>query len=138
MTIIDRAIYHTSNCEVVFGKNQFLGNPRLNDSTSQIYPSGTLPDNVNQWWAKTLSLDALFIEYHIDPNNVSIIKVDIENGEEHFLADLFKYKELYNIPLLISFHVTWWTNKDVTRFRFFNENHIKMIDANPFITLLFE
>jgi len=104
---------------------------KLNDSTSQI----NINDSNNT--VKTITLEAVINDYDINPNDISLIKVDIEGGEEHILNDLYTIYDKYNINLYISMHYAWWTNKDLSRFTFLTEEHIQSIQDNPFISLLF-
>jgi len=130
-TLINKAIYNENDIDIGFGKNKFLDDSKLNDSTSQINTN----DSSNT--VKTITLEAVINDYNINPNDISLIKVDIEGGEEHILNDLYKIYDKYNINLYISMHYAWWTNKDLSRFTFLTEEHIQSIQDNPFISLLF-
>lgn len=129
-TLINKAIYNENDIDIGFGKNKFLDDSKLNDSTSQINTN----DSSNT--VKTITLEAVINDYNINPNDISLIKVDIE-GEEHILNDLYKIYDKYNINLYISMRYAWWTNKDLSRFTFLTEEHIQSIQDNPFISLLF-
>ena len=85
---IHKAIYSRSNENVLFGKNTFLPNSNLNDSTSQIV-SGI--QGAEGYSIKTISFQDLIRK--INPKNISIIKVDIEGGEENILDDLFLFHD---------------------------------------------
>lgn len=130
-TLINKAIYNENDIDIGFGKNQFMLDSKLNDSTSQI----NINDSNNT--VKTITLEAVINDYDINPNDISLIKVDIEGGEEHILNDLYTIYDKYNINLYISMHYTWWTNKDLSRFTFLTEDQIQIIQHNPFISLLF-
>ena len=144
ITLINKAIYNIDNIDIPFGKNRFISNSKINDSTSQIYHPSILDlnnlNNLNDLTnsIKTISLESMIKEYNIDVNNISLIKVDIEGGEEFILNDLFILREMYNIPLYISFHYNWWIDKNISRFSFLTTDHINNIINNPFITILFE
>ena len=114
---------------VNFGKNTFLAGSQLNDSTSHIQD----PSN-STFEVKSICLSALFSSYNIDGKDVALIKVDIEGGEEFILDDLFNLK---GIPLLISFHYSWWKNKNLDRFTGLTVAHKSQIVQNPFTSIVF-
>ena len=134
-TLINNAIYSVDNIELKFGRNKFLNNSKMNDSTSQIYLSDELSDEFEI--VKTITLNSIIQKYNINPYEVSLIKVDIEGGEEYILDDLFYILKKYNTPLYISFHYDWWKNKDLNRFKLLNESHKKLIIEYPFTSILF-
>jgi beta-1,4-mannosyl-glycoprotein beta-1,4-N-acetylglucosaminyltransferase len=86
----------------------------------------------------TISFFGLIKNYNINPNNISLIKVDIEGGEEYILDDLFSFYFIYKIPMYISFHYDWWKDKNLNRFSFLTKNQKESIYNNPFISLLIE
>jgi len=133
---INKAIYNKDDVEIMFGKNKNLENSRMNDSTSQIYNED---DNVeNCYKIKTITIESIINEYKIDPNNISLIKVDIEGGEEYILEDLYNIYTKYKIPMYISFHYTWWKNKDLERFKLITEEQRNLIINYPFESILYE
>ena len=134
-TLINNAIYDTDNIDVKFGKNKFLNGSKMNDSTSQIYGDNETSDEF--YTVKTISLQRLLEKYSINPKDVSLIKVDIEGGEEFILNDLHDIKLRYNVPLYISFHLSWWKNKNLDRFPFLSEQQKNEIYHNPFTSILF-
>jgi len=123
--IIDKVLYSESNKLINFGINTFL-NGKLNDSTSQINDTGEL--------IQTISFNDLVKD--LNGLDISLIKVDIEGGEENILNDLFAFHDLYDTPMYISFHVDWWNNKDLTRFKGL-EKYVSKIKENPFISIFF-
>jgi len=138
ITIIDKAIYNKSEDIVIFGKNTHLNNSKLNDSTSQICNNDNIDiQNEGYYSVKTITIDDIMKQYDIKPIDISLIKVDIEGGEEFILEDLFRLKRNYNVSLYISFHHSWWKNKDLTRFEFLTNEHINNIIDNPFTSILF-
>lgn len=135
-TLISNAIYNVDDMDIKFGKNKFMKNSRLNDSTSQTY---TEEESTDQCYSvKTITLQSVFNKYNINPLDVSLIKIDIEGGEEFVLEDLFAVHKTYNIPLYVRFHVEWWKDKNLNRFDFLSENNKEKINKNPFISILFE
>jgi FkbM family methyltransferase len=133
---INKAIYNKDDVEIMFGKNKNLENSRMNDSTSQIYNED---DNVeNCYKIKTITIESIINEYKIDPNNISLIKVDIEGGEEYILEDLYNIYTKYKIPMYISFHYTWWKNNDLERFKLISEEQRNFIINYPFESILYE
>ena len=74
---------------------------------------------------------------NINPNEISLIKVDIEGGEEFILNDLFILNAKYKMPLYISFHYDWWKDKNLNRFDFLTESQKNKIVTQPFCSILF-
>jgi len=134
-TLVNRAIYNIDNIDVKFGKNKFLNGSKMNDSTSQIYSENESSDEFYN--VTTISLERLIEKYAINPNDVSLIKVDIEGGEEFIFQHLYDIKMRYHIPLYISFHHSWWKNKNLDRFPFLSDQQKNEIYHNPFISILF-
>ena len=110
-SIVNSAIYSTSNSEVIFGSNKFIP-CQLNESMSQIKTEVT---NDTDYKISTISMYDLLEQ--TEANNIGIIKVDIEGGEENILEDLFAINLKYNAPLLISFHISWWNDTNISRFQ---------------------
>ena len=107
----------------------------MNDSTSQIY---TEEESSDEFYSiKTVTLQSVIDNNNIKPNDISLIKVDIEGGEEFILNDLYNIHKTYNSPLYVSFHYDWWKDKNLNRFDFLTEHHKNNILNNPFISILF-
>jgi FkbM family methyltransferase len=135
VTIIDRAIYHMDDTDVIFGKNEFITGGRLNDSACRIANDQSLAPIDGYSRVKTITLQNIIDRYAIDMSQVSLIKVDIEGGEEDIMNDLFECKQKYHVPLYISFHVPWWKDKNIERFRFL-ENYSHLIHKDNFISII--
>jgi FkbM family methyltransferase len=134
ITIVDNAIYSDDDVTLSFGPNKFRSEAVLNDSTSQIHLTPTSSDCYN---VKTITLRVLLERYAIAPSSISLIKVDIEGGEEFILEELLAFHALYSVPLYVSFHYTWWSNPDLTRFAQLTETQRTHIMLYPFISILF-
>ena len=106
--IINKAMYKCTGF-VNFGKNQFLQNSRENDSTSQIYDSST--ETNNSYQIPSISVFDLLNQENISPSDIALIKVDIEGGEEFILQDLLQLYIDHKVPLFISLHYDWWSDK---------------------------
>lgn len=132
ITVIDNAIYNEDDKELVFGANKNLGSKNMNESTSQLDPNAS-----EGYKVKTIRISTLLSRYSIDVSNISLIKVDIEGGEEYILDDLFDLKKKYNIPMYISFHYSWWKNKDIHRFTWMPLEIRLKIQKDPFCSVLF-
>jgi FkbM family methyltransferase len=133
-TLINKAIYNVDNIEIKFGKNKFMNNSKINDSTSQIY---TDEDISNEYYKiQTITLQRMIEHYNINPREISLIKVDIEGGEEYIINDLYNIYKTYSVPLYISFHYDWWQDKNLDRFEFLTEEQKNNIINSPFISLL--
>ena len=134
LTIIDRAVFST-NTYMFFGKNKNLSGSTLNDSTSQIYTDND--DTSNCYRVKTITINDIISENNINHHDISLIKVDIEGGEESIIDDLYKIHRDHGITLYISFHHCWWTDKNLNRFEFLTEEQKNAIYTNPFHSILF-
>ena len=133
-TLINKVIYDKDNIQLKFGKNKFLQNSKMNDSTSQIYCDGE--SSSEYYLAETITLESIIEKYQIDPKEIGIIKVDIEGGEENILHDLNKINKKYNIPIYVSFHYTWWNDSNLDRFDFLSSLQKGNIRAYPFISFI--
>lgn len=129
--VIEKAIYKESGVEVVFGPNAYSPSSQWNDSTSQIQKGTARKDDI---CVSTICLDDIIREYQLE--DTSLIKVDIEGGEEFIMDDLARY--IGKIPIYLSFHHSWWTDRDLTRFPFLTEAHRQQVQSNPFTSILFQ
>ena len=134
ITFIKKAIYNQSDIDISFGKNKFLQNSSLNDSTSQIYTE----NSADCYTIQCIRVKDLIKRYNIDITNISLIKVDIEGGEEHILNDLYELYNVYHISMYISFHYSWWQNKDLDRFEWLTSGQKQNILNYPFTSIMFE
>jgi FkbM family methyltransferase len=80
-TLINKAIFNIDNINVKFGKNIHLENSKMNDSTSQIYNDDTITNEC--YLAETITIENIIEKYQINVFEISLIKVDIESGEEN-------------------------------------------------------
>jgi len=133
-TLINKAVYNIDNIKLNFGKNIFLKNSKMNDSTSHLY-------NYNQTSAEyylvnTITLESIIQNYQINPSEIGLIKVDIEGGEENILNDLNDIYKKYKIPIYVSFHLTWWSDKNLDRFEWLSDTIKKQIQDDPFASIL--
>lgn len=135
-TLLNYAIFNIDNSVVKFGKNMFLPNSKMNDSTSQIHND---PMNCGEsLLIKTITIKSIITNYNINPDEISLIKVDIEGGEEMILNDLYNIHILHYVPLYIRFHYCWWNDQNLDRFTFLTEKQKNIIRSNPFASLLFD
>jgi len=139
-TLINKAIFNIDNIKIKFGKNLFLENSKMNDSTSQIYKDDIdiKEESDDLYLKETITIQSIIENYKINPYEISLIKVDIEGGEENILNDLFEIYNKYNIPLYISFHYSWWNDKNLDRFDFLKYNVKCKIIKEPFTSILFD
>ena len=75
--------------------------------------------------------------YNINPNEISLINIDIAGREENILNDLFNLHKLYKIPLNICFYYDCWNDKNLDRFIFLSEQDKETICNNNSIDILF-
>lgn len=134
-TLINKAIFNIDDIKIKFGKNIHLENSKMNDSTSQIYSDDII---TNEYYlAETITIENIIKKYQMNVSEISLIKVDIEGGEENILNDLFDIHTKYGIPLYISFHYSWWKDKNLDRFSFLSSNIKNEIILYPFISMVF-
>jgi FkbM family methyltransferase len=134
-TLINKAIFNKDNVEIKFGKNVHLENSKMNDSTSQIYSDDTVTSEY--YITETITIGSLIEKYKIDVSEISLIKVDIEGGEENILDELFDIHVKYGVSLYVSFHYSWWKDKNLDRFAFLSSHAKSEILAYPFTSILF-
>jgi FkbM family methyltransferase len=134
-TLINKAIFNIDDIKVKFGRNIHLPNSKINDSTSQIYSDNIITNDY--YLADTITIETIINKYQINASEISLIKVDIEGGEENILQDLFDIHIKYSIPLYISFHYSWWKDKNLDRFSFLSSNIKNKIISEPFTDILF-
>jgi FkbM family methyltransferase len=135
-TLINKAIFNIDSIQVKFGKNIHLQNSKMNDSTSQIYNEDTITNDY--YLTETITIENIIEKYHINVSEISLIKVDIEGGEENILNDLYSIHVKYSVPLYISFHYSWWKDKNLNRFSFLSSNIKNQIISNPFTSIMLE
>ena len=134
-TLINKVIFNIDVIKIKFGKNIYLETSKMNDSTSHIYSDDITTDEF--YLAETITIGNIIQNYNINISEISLIKVDIEGGEENILDELFDLKIKYNIPLYISFHYTWWKDKNLDRFSYLSLDNKNLILEYPFISILF-
>jgi FkbM family methyltransferase len=133
-TLVNKAIFNKDNVEIKFGKNIHLENSKMNDSTSHIYGDDTVSSEY--YITETITIGSLLETYNINVSEISLIKVDIEGGEENILDELFDIHVKYGVSLYVSFHYSWWKDKNLDRFAFLS-SHKNEILAYPFTSILF-
>jgi FkbM family methyltransferase len=134
-TLINKAIFNADSIEIKFGKNNFVNDSKMNDSTSHIYNDN---ETSSEYYSiQTITLHTLLENNNINPMEISLIKVDIEGGEENILNDLYDIHLQYNTRLYISFHYSCWKDKNLNRFTFLTEEQKQNIINHPFTSLLF-
>jgi FkbM family methyltransferase len=134
-TVLNNAIYNADNIDIKFGKNLYLQNSKMNDSTSHIYLDGETSNEL--YYVKSIRIQSIIDNNNIPYDNISLIKVDIEGGEENILNDLFEVYSKHKIPMYISFHYSWWKDKNLDRFDFLSNTIKEYIIKNSFISILF-
>jgi FkbM family methyltransferase len=132
-TVINKAVFSKDNATINFGKNMFMKESRMNDSTSQIH-NKNLDYSIQ---VKTITIDSILNNHNIKPSSISLIKVDIEGGEENILNDLYYLYKSHKVPIYISMHYEWWKDNNLNRFSFLTQKNKDYIKNNPFADLLF-
>lgn len=80
ITLINKAIYTKSHAILKFGKNSYMPNSKLDDSTSQILG---IMDTQDYDLVTTISPEDIVSKYIPNPEKLCLIKVDIEGGERN-------------------------------------------------------
>jgi FkbM family methyltransferase len=99
-TLINKSIYNIDNSQIEFTKNKIKEESYALD---------------------TITLNTIIEINNINPNEISLIKVDIRGNEEHILNDLFIIHKKYNIPLYICFNYNYWNDKNLDGFSFLTQ-----------------
>jgi FkbM family methyltransferase len=99
--------FFNKKTQLLFGSNNFR-KCELNESMSQIKFKQTKTDD---YYIETIVLSELVSG--IDPLEIGLIKMDIEGGEEFVINEVVQYCSDNKIPFLLSFHIDWWTNKNI-------------------------
>jgi len=128
VTLVPLAIYHLDDEKLHFGKNTFLPGSKLNDSTSQIQEQAAGTVSVT-----TIRVPTLLKRYEVRNDRLALVKVDVESAEEFILDDLLDLP----VPLYISFHYTWWKDKNLDRFSRLTSDQKELIRQQPFTSILF-
>lgn len=134
--IVNKAVFSADKSEVFFGRNKFWSaESKVNDSMSQVYD---ITDDISECnTVKTITVRGILEEYGVAPSEISLVKVDIEGGEEVILDDLYQLHRDHKVPLYISFHQCWWKDKNLDRFTFLTDDHKTAITRDPFTSILF-
>jgi FkbM family methyltransferase len=106
VTLCDRPITVTGR-QVIFGPR----GSKLNESTSCVKAA---TDNDHDYRVKSITFNQFIRKY--TETRVSLIKCDIEGGEEDVLEDILYYAWHNQCDTHLSFHCHWWKNPDVSRF----------------------
>jgi FkbM family methyltransferase len=109
--LYNKAFYNSTVDSIVFGVNGFNYDSTLGSSTSQ---TKTHSDNDSDYSIETISI--IDIIKDINPNDIGLIKVDIEGGDEDVFEELITIGSKYGWKIWIAFHYGWWKDTDITRF----------------------
>jgi FkbM family methyltransferase len=137
--IIDKPIYSESGKQLWFGTNGFRAG-KLGESTSQLRVAGKATDIP----ITTISIKDILDEKGRE--DLAFIKVDIEGGEEFIIPALFEEASEIGSPIWLSFHISWWHDKNIERFKeWFRMSSnvdanelIKKLEQNPMCDVLFK
>jgi len=139
VTLHNKAFYNSKSNRVFFGVNNFQFEPIFGSSTSQ---AKTESNNDTDYMIETINIYDIIKD--VDPNNIGLIKVDIEGGDEDVFEELVLVGSKYGWKIWISFHYGWWKEKNVNRFTHLiplikkvskNDIEISKYDLLPLINL---
>ena len=111
VTLHNKAFYNSKSNTIFFGVNNFQFEPMFGSSTSQ---TKTESNNNTDYIIETINIFDIIKD--VDPNNIALIKVDIEGGDEDIFEELMLVGSKYGWKIWISFHYGWWKDKNVDRF----------------------
>jgi FkbM family methyltransferase len=129
---IETSAIYSESTKILFGPNSTSSTSQFNDSMSQIKLTQTKDSDI---LTNTITLDEILKKYKL--TNLSLIKVDIEGGEEHIINQLLELSNSKNVPVYISFHYDWWIDKNLDRFPLLNASQKTLIINSPFCSILF-
>jgi len=113
-----------------------FGGKGLNTSMSQVKSTSNSNFDI---LIRSVSLDALI---EACGTGLLLIKMDIEGGEENMVEPLLRIARERQLCVHLSFHVDWWQNKDLSRFKdVFGDEYdilVTKITANPFASYFFD
>jgi FkbM family methyltransferase len=135
-TLINKAIFNIDNMKIKFGKNMHLENSKMNDSTSQIYSDDEISSEY--YLTETITLNSIIKEFEINVNDISLIKVDIDGGEENILDELYVLHIKCGVPLYVRLYYSLWRDKNLDRFSFLSQDIKNHIISNPFVSITFQ
>lgn len=115
--ICNKAIYNEVT-NVIFGSHSDHGGD-LNRSMSHIKNTSEFNTDVS---IETITLGKILMDYNISVLDIAFIKCDIEGGEEYIFEELLTFCMKNKIPLFLSFHIFWWKDQNLERFRNLFEN----------------
>lgn len=113
VTVIEKAI-GAHDGKAFFGPNRFRESAGLNASMSQLQPDPK--SNRLNYQVDVISFQTLLGSCVLDESKISLIKVDIEGGEETILRDLLVFCQRTLTPAYVSFHLHWWQDQNLSRF----------------------
>jgi FkbM family methyltransferase len=129
---VENSAIYNKTTKILFGPNSSNSTSNFNDSMSQIKLIQTKENDI---LTNTITFQDLISKYKL--YNLSLIKIDIEGGEEFILEEILEYVNINKIPAYLSFHYSWWNDKNLDRFSNLNESHKNEIRNNPFCSILF-
>lgn len=119
---INKVFYHINGEQVLFGSGIHESSQNKYGKFCSVNIDGIKDES--SYNIETINLNYLIESEKIDPNMVSLIKVNICGGEEDIFNNLYDFSSNYHVPILITFYYSWWKNKDLDRFPFL-ENKLK-------------
>lgn len=143
VTVCEKVIAQSSQ-EVIFGPR----GPVLNESISYLKPCSNSPLDykTKSLTFKQLIYDTVYANKELECRKISLIKCDIEGGEENILEDVLHFAFYNKCPVLMSFHIDWWTSKKITDFdwifdyfdvsNYSIDNISQFLQAHPFANVL--
>ena len=119
-TLIHKAIYSINDIEIEINDNSY-------------HKLDKIVETNNSYLLKTITLQKFIEFYKINPNEISLININIFGNEEHIMNDLYDIHDKYKIPIYIFIYYDLWKDKNIDRFIFLTEIQKKNIMQNNYI-----
>jgi FkbM family methyltransferase len=138
-TLINKLLYNIDDIDIHSDINN-LDND-LNNIIYQIYENENLNDNNiinNCCTIKSITIQSLFETNNINPEDISLINVDMMGGEEIILNDLYLTHIKYQIPIHINFNIDNWKDKNLDRFDFLTQIQKDSMEKQPIASIFYK
>lgn len=129
---IENSAIYSESTNILFGPISTSSTSKFNDSTNKIKLTQTTDSDI---LIKTITLHDIIKKYNL--NNLSLINVDIQGGEEYILDHLLEYSISNNVAVYINFHYYMWNDTNLDRFVYLNSDIKTQIINLPFCSILF-
>lgn len=89
-------------------------------------------------YTSSFSLNCFIESENIDSDEISLVKINIEGGEENILAELYSAHKLNNITVCVIVSYNKWVDKNLERFPFLTVSDKEKIQERSMAKIMFE